>query len=149
LLRHGFNYNRWIAVDGQKRGQQEPTVILQAFRATATNQRAASGGKPITALTHVIVHGQDMCLPLGIQRHLAEAHVVPVANFVARSFIFRAKKHIAGLKLIATDADWFCGDGPEVRGPVEALVMMMAGRSTALEDLSGDGMIALRQAVDR
>jgi uncharacterized protein (TIGR03083 family) len=148
LLRHGFDYNRWIAVDGQRRGRQEPTVILQAFRTTA-EYAAPSAGKPITALTHVLVHGQDICRPLGIQRDLDEAHLVPVANFVASSFIFRAKNRIAGLKLTATDADWSYGDGPEVRGQAEALVMMMAGRSIALEDLSGDGINALRQAVDK
>jgi uncharacterized protein (TIGR03083 family) len=149
MVRHGFDYNRWIAADGQERGQQDPAVILRAFRDTVAEHRASSAGRPITALTHVLVHGQDMCRPLGIQRDLAEAHLVPVANFVATSFIFRAKRHIAGLKLVATDLEWSCGSGPEVSGPAEALVMMMAGRSVALDDLSGDGMTALRRAVDR
>jgi hypothetical protein len=39
--------------------------------------------------------------------------------------------------------DWSYGHGPEVRGPAEALVMMMAGRSAALDDLSGEGKAAL------
>lgn len=52
---------------------------------------------------------------------------------------FGAKKRIAGLKLTATDMDWSHGNGPEVKGPAEALVMMMAGRLVALDDLSGEG----------
>jgi uncharacterized protein (TIGR03083 family) len=71
LLRHGFDYNRWIAVDGQRRGQQEPAAILRAFRATAAEYPGSASGKPITALAHVLVHGQDICRPLGIQRDLA------------------------------------------------------------------------------
>jgi len=39
--------------------------------------------------------------------------------------------------------DWSHGNGPEVRGPAEALVMMMAGRVLALDDLSGEGKTAL------
>ncbi len=93
---------------------------------------------------HVLVHGQDMCRPLGIKRDLPEAHLVPVADFVKDDVhIFGAKKRIAGLKLTATDMQWSYGNGPEVTGPAEALVMMMAGRSTAVDDLSGEGKAAL------
>jgi len=56
---------------------------------------------------------------------------------------FPAKKRIAGLKLRATDVDWTHGDGPEVTGPAEALIMAMGGRRAALADLSGDGLATL------
>jgi hypothetical protein len=45
--------------------------------------------------------------------------------------------------LVATDAEWSTGAGPEVSGPVEALLMAVAGRSVAVADLSGDGVDAL------
>jgi uncharacterized protein (TIGR03083 family) len=143
LLRHGFNYNRWVAVDGQGRGRQDPRVVLQALRNAAAQRPAPTGARRVTALAHVLIHGQDMCRPLGITRHLPEAHLVPVADFVTTSFIFRAKKRIAGFTLTATDMDWSHGHGPEVLGPAEALVMMMAGRLAALDDLSGEGKAAL------
>ena len=93
---------------------------------------------------HVLVHGQDICRPLGIKRDLPEAHLVPVADFVKNDVhIFGAKKRIAGLALTATDVDWSHGSGPEVTGPAEALVMMMAGRMIALDDLSGEGKSVL------
>jgi uncharacterized protein (TIGR03083 family) len=144
MLRHGFNYNRWVAADGQRRGQQDPTVVLRALRNAATNRRALSGARQVRSLMHVLVHGQDICRPLGIKRDLPEAHLVPVADFVKNDVhIFGAKTRIAGLKLRATDVDWSHGEGPEVTGPAEALVMMMAGRSVALDDLLGEGKIAL------
>jgi hypothetical protein len=43
----------------------------------------------------------------------------------------------------STAPDWSYGNGPEVTGPAEALVMMMAGRLVALGDLSGEGKAAL------
>ena len=144
MLRHGFNYNRWVAADGQVRGQQDPAVVLKALRNAAANRKVRPGARPVRGLMHVLVHGQDMCRPLGIKRDLPEAHLVSVADFVKDDVhIFGAKKRIAGLKLRATDMDWSHGNGPEVTGPTEALVMMMAGRLVALDDLSGEGKAAL------
>ncbi len=144
MLRHGFNYNRWVAADGQLRGRLDPAVFLKDLRSTADNRKALSGARPVNSLMHVLIHGQDMCRPLGIQRDLPLTHLVPVADFVKNdTFIFGAKKRIAGLKLVATDMDWSHGNGPEVLGPAEALVMMMAGRMVAVDDLSGEGKAAL------
>jgi uncharacterized protein (TIGR03083 family) len=149
LLRHRFDYNRWIAADGRRRGQQAPAILLQAFRRTAADTRASSADQLVRALTHVVVHGQDIRRPLGVKHIPREPHLVAVADFVATSFIFRASRRIGGLKLIATDLKWSRGSGPEVHGPAEALVMVMAGRLAALEDLSGDGLVKLRRAANR
>ena len=144
MLRHGFNYNRWVAADGQERGQQDPAVVLKALRNAAANRKALPGAGSVKGLIHVLVHGQDMCRPLGFKRDLPVAHLVPVADFIKDDVhIFGAKKRIAGLKLTAIDLDWSHGNGPEVTGPAEALVMMMAGRLVALDDLSGEGKAAL------
>jgi uncharacterized protein (TIGR03083 family) len=144
MVRHRFNYNRWVAADGRARGQQDPEVVLRALRNAAADRRARSGSPSVRGLMHVLVHGQDMCRPLGITRDLPAAHLVAVADLVKNdAFIFGAKKRIAGLKLRATDVDWAHGDGPEVTGPAEALVMMMAGRKVALDDLSGEGKAML------
>jgi uncharacterized protein (TIGR03083 family) len=144
MLRHGFNFNRWVAADGQGRGQQDPVLILKALRNAADSRRASDGAGSAAGLMHVVIHGQDMCRPLGITRDLPEAHLIPVADFVKEDrHRFGAKKRIAGLELRATDMDWSHGHGPEVTGSAEALVMMMAGRSVALNDLSGEGKVTL------
>jgi uncharacterized protein (TIGR03083 family) len=144
MLRHGFSYNRWVAADGQVRGQQDPANLLNALRNVAANRKTSPGGRPVRGLMHVLIHGQDMCRPLGITRDLPKAHVIPVADFVKNDIhIFGTKKRIAGLKLSATDMDWSHGSGLLVRGPAEALVMAMAGRLAALDDLSGDGKTTL------
>lgn len=141
MFRHGFNYNRWVAADGQLRGHQDPGVVLNALRNAAANP---PGARPVKSLMHVLVHGQDICRPLGIKRELPEAHLLPVADFVKDDVhIFGAKRRIAGLKLTATDMDWSHGNGLEVTGPAEALVMMMAGRLVSLNDLSGEGRAVL------
>ena len=129
---------------GEAAVRQDPAVVLSALRNAAANRKPGLAARPVRGLTHVLVHGQDICRPLGIKRDLPEAHLVPVADFVKDDVhIFGAKKRIAGLKLTATDMDWSHGNGPEVTGPAEALVMMMAGRLVALDDLSGEGKAAL------
>lgn len=144
MLRHGFNYNRWVAADGQRGGQQDPEIVLASFRSAAPSLSASPRGRPVKSLMHVLIHGQDICRPLGITRDLPESHVVPVANLVKDDVhVFGARKRIAGFTLRATDMDWSHGQGPEVTGPAEALVMMMAGRSVALQDLAGEGVAAL------
>jgi uncharacterized protein (TIGR03083 family) len=144
MFRHGFNYNRWVAADGRARGQQDPGVVLGALRNAAANRKSSPGARPVRSLAHIVIHGQDICRPLGIKRDLPEAHLLPVADFVKDDVhIFGAKKRIAGCKLTATDIDWSHGQGPEVTGPAEAMVMMMAGRLVALDDLSGEGKAAL------
>jgi hypothetical protein len=45
--------------------------------------------------------------------------------------------------LVATDLDWTFGKGDDVRGTGEALLMAMAGRPAALEDLDGPGKARL------
>jgi hypothetical protein len=43
------------------------------------------------------------------------------------------------IRAAATDADWSAGEGLNVTGPIEALVLTLAGRCTALDQLQGDG----------
>jgi uncharacterized protein (TIGR03083 family) len=38
LIRYRFDYNRWVAIDGQSRGQQDPALILQRLRDAATHR---------------------------------------------------------------------------------------------------------------
>jgi uncharacterized protein (TIGR03083 family) len=140
LLRNRFDHNRWIATDGRARGQQAPSALLSGFRAAADLRDARSGADSIAALAHILIHGQDVCRPLGIKRGFSDAHLLRVADFTATSFVLGTKRRIKGLQLRAADVDWTHGSGAEVSGPIEALIMAMAGRSVAFADLSGDGL---------
>ena len=52
-----------------------------------------------------------------------------------------------GVRLVASDVDWSHGTGPEVRGTGEALLMAMAGRLAALDDLDGAGKAKLARHI--
>ena len=140
LVRHRFDYHGWVAADGQARGQQDPVLLLQGLQRVART-RDHTGPR---GLMHVVVHGQDMCRPLRISRGLPLPHLAVAADVLAGDrLIVGARRRITGVTLIATDTAWRHGRGPEVSGPLEARVMMMAGRSVALDDLVGEGKSAL------
>jgi hypothetical protein len=52
-----------------------------------------------------------------------------------------------GLRLISSESDWVWGSGPEVRGPLEAILMATAGRRPALDDLDGAGVATLDEHI--
>jgi hypothetical protein len=49
-----------------------------------------------------------------------------------------------GLAYTATDTDWTLGEGLDVTGPASALITTFAGRTAALDELSGSGAPEVR-----
>jgi uncharacterized protein (TIGR03083 family) len=96
-------------------------------------------------LTEAVVHHQDMRRALGRPRPIAEARLVVALDVVAKrpGTGTGGRRRRRGLRLRATDVDWCLGDGPEVSGPAEALLMTLAGRRAAMSDLSGEGKALL------
>jgi hypothetical protein len=56
---------------------------------------------------------------------------------------FWARRRLQGFTLVATDADWSAGSGPEVQGPVGAFLLLLTGRPAALAHLAGPGAAQL------
>jgi len=144
MARSGFSFDKMAGNLIRQELGATPADTLAAFRGVRTSTSHPPG--PVDSwLGETIIHGEDIRRPLGIAREYPTAAVIRVADFYKKSnLIVGAKKRIAGLRLRATDADWSTGEGPEVSGPVLALVMAMTGRSAALADLSGDGVAQLR-----
>jgi uncharacterized protein (TIGR03083 family) len=140
----GFRFGTMTARDIARETGGTPADGLAEFRSVV--DRTSSPPGPVdTWLGEVIVHGEDIRRPLAIQHDYPVDALVRVADFYKGSnLLIGAKNRIAGLTLTATDTDWSTGSGPEVRGPMLALVLAMTGRSAALSDLSGDGLDTLR-----
>ncbi|MFN2569623.1 MAG: maleylpyruvate isomerase family mycothiol-dependent enzyme [Candidatus Dormibacteria bacterium] len=102
---------------------------------------------PAGALTEAFIHGQDIRRPLNISHAHSEESLRAAALATCTTPTGTgSKRRVKGLRLRATDIDWSHGEGPEVTGPAEALVMAANGRAVALADLSGEGrdMLAAR-----
>ena len=80
---------------------------------------------PMEPLLDVLVHGQDIVLPLGRTRPMPTAAAAAAAQRAwDLRFPFRARKRLAGLRLTATDTDWAVGSGVPVDGPIAALLLL-------------------------
>jgi uncharacterized protein (TIGR03083 family) len=124
-----------------------PAETLERFRAVRTSTVAPSGHTPAW-LGEVVVHGEDVRRPLGIEHTPPVEVTTPVATFFAsRNFTVAGKTLTRGLRLEATDGPFRTGDGPLVTGPTLALVMVMAGRAAHLDALDGPGAATLRERI--
>ena len=104
-------------------------------------------------LAELVIHQQDVRRPLGMPRDYPAATMqasLDLCTTVSGSIFVLEELHRAGRGLCfrATDLDWSKGRGPEVVGPAEALLMAIAGRRRALDDLSGPGLSTLAGRIE-
>jgi uncharacterized protein (TIGR03083 family) len=102
---------------------------------------AGFGGR--IALTDGVIHHQDIRRPLGLPRDIPAERMLNVLGFARTAPTIGAAKRVRGLTLAATDLDWTAGSGPRVEGPAESLLMVIAGRRGAAQELSGPGQPTL------
>lgn len=122
-----------------------PAECARRLRAMVGSRRTAPFISPMEPLLDVLVHGQDIALPLGRTRPVPTAAAAAAAQRAWDLRIpFHARKRLAGLRLSATDTDWAVGSGAPVEGPIAALLLLVTGRDAALDQLTGDGVRALR-----
>jgi uncharacterized protein (TIGR03083 family) len=106
---------------------------------------ATFGG--VIGLVDGTVHHQDIRRALGYQRTVPVERLERILPLVPGNPRLGAGRRIKGLRLAATDVAWRHGDGPEVTGTGEALLMAMTGRPAALDELSGPGQSTLAARV--
>jgi hypothetical protein len=88
------------------------------------------GGGPIGALTHVVIHGMDVTVPLGVARPAADGTVRAVLDHLTfggghANFGFE----IDAVCLQATDIDWTFGSGTPMIGTAADLALLITGRT--------------------
>lgn len=125
-----------------------PEETLHRFRAVI-DSTAAPTADTAAYLGEVIVHGQDIRFPLGIDTEVDLESLTHVAHFFAqRNFTVPSRSMVRGLRLRATDGSFDHGAGATVAGPTLALVMAMAGRRAYLDQLDGPGRKTVQQRMD-
>jgi uncharacterized protein (TIGR03083 family) len=114
------------------------------LRAMVGSRRRAPFVSPLEPLIDVLVHGQDIAVPLGRPRELpVEPTVAALERAWSMGFPFAAQRRLRGLRLVATDASWAAGSGAPVEGPAGALLLLVTGRRAGLDRLTGAGAARL------
>ena len=137
MARIGFSIDRLnerLAAAGADVERRPPVAPLHLF------DRLAPGSQ----LAELVVHHQDVRRALGLERSIPGDRLVASLDGVRRLPGVGAGRRSRGLRWIADDCDWEQGEGPEVRGRGEAILLTLAGRAAAVSDLAGPGVDRLR-----
>lgn len=127
-VRTGFRYNAMISY-AARRSPLTHEQIVATLRGFIGSRRRAPFVSEMEPLLDVLVHTQDICLPLEID------HPMPVDAAVAaadRVLSLRGPMRLwdppRGVRLVATDTDWAYGDGAAVTAPIRSHLLTLTGR---------------------
>jgi uncharacterized protein (TIGR03083 family) len=149
-VRAGGRFHK-INHDFPVRHAERPGADLVAeLREHAASRRLPKVTNYRNILFDVLVYGQDIAIPLGLPRDMPlDAARVGIERVWTMGWPFGVKRPLKRFRFTATDVDWTAGDGPEVTGPVAALLLLLTGRPAALPHLAGPGVEELPGLVRR
>jgi len=141
MVRARGSFNRCMFDEAKRRSARPTERIIADYRRLAKSRRHPPGTTRLDPLLDVLVHTQDIVRPLGRHHRMPPAAAAVAADHVwRRSFPFKARKRLDGLRLTATDVVWTVGDGATVRGSMEALLLLLTGRTASVPELTGEGV---------
>ena len=148
LLRARGNFNRCMFNEARRAGACPTAQIVADYRRYAGSRRRPPGTTYLDPLLDVLVHTQDIVIPLGRKHDMPPSAAGAAAGRVwGTSFPFRARRNLAGLRMVASDVQWSVGDGPAVRGPMASMLLVLTGRQAGAAGLTGDGVPLLRERL--
>jgi uncharacterized protein (TIGR03083 family) len=147
LVKHRGNLDRVISGAATEIGAAPHADLEAQVADTVGSRNLPPFVKSACELADIVCHGEDIRRPLGLSRDVPVATLLVASEFLKDDRATRTPKRIKGLCLKATDAEWSIGDGPIVEGLLQSLVLAMAGRGNALEELSGEGLAELRTRI--
>jgi uncharacterized protein (TIGR03083 family) len=145
LIRARGNMHQLNTLVSQRRAERAPEQLIADLRQHACSRKIPIVSDQRNILFDLLVHMQDIAIPLGIDVPMP---VIPAAAGATRvwsmGWPFWARRRLRGLQLSATDTDWSAGAGTELQGPIRMLLLLLTGRTTtALPHLSGPGVQAI------
>ena len=136
--------NRMIHLSAKSRAGLPVEQLVADIRAMVGSRRHNFGVTSLETLTDILVHGQDMAIPL---RRELTMPPEPTAAAATRVWSYGGKGMakvfadvpVRGFRLTATDVPWSVGHGPEIHGTISTILLLLTGRLTALSRLDGGG----------
>ncbi|MGY0499929.1 maleylpyruvate isomerase family mycothiol-dependent enzyme [Nocardia sp. FBN12] len=140
LIRARGNTDRLIHDTAVRHADRTPTAALLAeLRATIDSRAIPVGTTPIDRLMDLLVHGQDIAVPLGIDRVMPSTPARLALDRVwTMGAPFHAQDRLVGYALTATDTAWAAGNGTPITGTAAALLMIVTGRRSPAERADGN-----------
>lgn len=137
-LRSGFNFDAMM-VRIAKEDRRPPSEVVAALRGMVGQRRKPPGTAVADPLMDTLVHGQDIAKPLGIDRQMpVEPALVVAERLWSMSFPLNPRKRFPDVEFQAVDAPFSVGGGRRVQGPLQDIVLVLAGRAAGVPGLTGD-----------
>lgn len=146
MARNGFSFDRAVLRDGQRRGRAPAAQILAEFEKYDGSRALPPTTTPLEPLLDILVHTQDALRPLGRRHEMPPDAAAAAADRALARPQFLGRPALSGIRLVATDVDWSHGSGPEVRAPMQELLMLAAGRAASADLVEGEGIRRVRVA---
>lgn len=149
MIRARGDFNRMIDTLARERAATLPAAeYAPLLRAMAGSRKKAPGVSALEPLIDLLVHGQDIAIPLQRDRAMpiAAAHM-SIERVWPDLFPFRAGRRFAGIAFTATDCAWSGGEGTPVEGPISAILLVLTGRPAGLPRLSGPGVAEVEERL--
>ncbi|WP_326963874.1 maleylpyruvate isomerase family mycothiol-dependent enzyme [Arthrobacter sp. PL16] len=147
LARAGFDFDRANAREVAAERAATPAETLRKYRASMTSTTRPPGPF-ITRLIEIVVHGEDIRRPLGIERPVLNLTLEEALIYLSGDRLSGGRRRLAGLELTATDEGFTIGSGQVVLGPALSLLLVASGRPAALENLQGPGLSLLQERLN-
>jgi len=116
-----------------------PAELTETIRANIHTQWQPPGGGLTAALSHDMIHGLDICVPLGLGFTVPQERlraIVPSSPDEQSVQYFGVD--LTGIELRATDMDWTFGSGHPLSGTGQDLLLVLAGRKLPAGHLAGE-----------
>jgi uncharacterized protein (TIGR03083 family) len=139
LARSGFNVNAYNQRTLERIRSVGTKTLIARYNATV-DLRSKPPIPTQFVLAETLIHNEDIFRALDYRR------VVPIETSLIVAQLYRSlgmarrwvKQH-GYIKLVANDAGWQYGEGDTATGPLLSMVMLLAGRDSAAQDLEGEG----------
>jgi uncharacterized protein (TIGR03083 family) len=139
LRRCDFDFDRLSNQIASRDAELPTSELVASLRSDVMQQWTPPGGGWHGALNHVVIHGLDVTVPLGVPRRSSDDTIRIVLDDLTRGGV---QEHfgtdIEGRSLQATDLDWSYGSGPPLRGAAEDLALVLCGRAVPAGRLDGE-----------
>jgi uncharacterized protein (TIGR03083 family) len=156
-LRHPGSLNHMIRETARSRAALPTDRLVADIRATVGSRRHNMGVTHLETLVDIVVHGQDIAVPLcrelPVPVEAAAAAATRVWSYRTtrrdrkKARVFRSLPY-ERYRFTATDTSWSVGGGPEIHGPVLAILLVLTGRSAGLSHLAGESTATLAEQLD-
>jgi uncharacterized protein (TIGR03083 family) len=145
LQEHGFDFTALSNAIAHEDAQLPTSELVGNLRSKTMHEWAPPGGGYRGALDHVVIHGLDAILPLGLPRGGPEQNLRIVLDDLTHG---AGHEHfgvsVDGRRLEATDLDWSFGSGPSLNGTSGELIVTLCGRALPDGRLQGTPLTVRR-----